>query len=632
MKFIIDLFLKLSRACLFAGIFFLCAIFGRYVTTFGINYADYMFLCVILTQIILLLTKIETIWEVKIILIYHIVWLVMELFKTNPSIWSRQYSDLWFFSIMTVPLYSGFMYSAVWSFIFQARDLLKLRFINFPKFRFTIPIAVAIYINFFTHHFIYDFRYIIFFLIILVAYNIFAVIEIDSKDRKIHVLFGLLLTWFFIRIAENISTFIGIRKYPNQQFERELVSLQKIFSWFLLFIISFVIVSWTKNKKQKDWTYLYDYKPSKTKYNIAFGWWWSGWHVRPVQSLIEFIHSNHIYDDKISRIFWFGQKDAMEYDIFLQITNKINNLTFVSILSGKFRRQKTIQALRQNIIDIVKFKLWICQSLFFVRKYDIDIIFCKWWFVALPLVIAGAILGKKIYTHESDTKAGIVNTISAKFSIQNFTWFDDVLPNSITIGQILSDDLTKFQSLQIWNQDDKITKTKILVIWWSLWASSIYDAILDIFKSNEKINHNFDFFVVGGILNKELRQKFVDFPNIQVFDFLDTPKLANLYQKCDICITRAWLTTLAETKLFGIKNIIIPIPRTHDQKTNAKFYSEKYGDLTVSQDDADFRIRLEDTILSFVWYQKKQNFDKNIILSQITNTKNIILDKMLDIK
>jgi UDP-N-acetylglucosamine--N-acetylmuramyl-(pentapeptide) pyrophosphoryl-undecaprenol N-acetylglucosamine transferase len=61
--------------------------------------------------------------------------------------------------------------------------------------------------------------------------------------------------------------------------------------------------------------------------------------------------------------------------------------------------------------------------------------------VALPVVLAGALLRKKIVVHESDTHSGLVNRIAARFASQVFTGFDDVLPRAKTVGQILSDNI-----------------------------------------------------------------------------------------------------------------------------------------------------------------------------------------------
>ena len=47
---------------------------------------------------------------------------------------------------------------------------------------------------------------------------------------------------FFIWIAENISTYLGAWQYPDQAHAWHIVSGGKITSWFLLVIISFIIM------------------------------------------------------------------------------------------------------------------------------------------------------------------------------------------------------------------------------------------------------------------------------------------------------------------------------------------------------------------------------------------------------
>ena len=57
------------------------------------------------------------------------------------------------------------------------------------------------------------------------------------------LLLGFILVSFFIWIAENLGTFAAAWTYPEQQDGWSVVSLAKMGSWFLLMIISFVLVT-----------------------------------------------------------------------------------------------------------------------------------------------------------------------------------------------------------------------------------------------------------------------------------------------------------------------------------------------------------------------------------------------------
>lgn len=56
-------------------------------------------------------------------------------------------------------------------------------------------------------------------------------------------LLGFVLVALFIWFAENIGTFANAWRYPDQSPGWDLVSINKLGSWFLLLIISYAMVS-----------------------------------------------------------------------------------------------------------------------------------------------------------------------------------------------------------------------------------------------------------------------------------------------------------------------------------------------------------------------------------------------------
>lgn len=218
------------------------------MTTFGFPLYDFMFVCVICIQVVLIYTKRESRDEFAVIMIFHLVWFGMEVFKTHPEIGSRAYPGEWFFKLRGVPLFGGFMYSAVGSFLFQAWDRLQVQFRRFPPFRSIIYIAILIYINFFSHHFLPDVRYILFGLTAIVAWYSQIYYTVDGERYSMSVLLWLFGAWVALWFAENLATFWWAWVYPNQQVGRDIVSFSKIWSWLLLFIVSIVIVCCYKMK------------------------------------------------------------------------------------------------------------------------------------------------------------------------------------------------------------------------------------------------------------------------------------------------------------------------------------------------------------------------------------------------
>ncbi len=248
-QFILELVIfgkKQAEASIFGGNLLAILILTKWLdfSDFFLTRYDLIFLFAVVFQIILVVTKNETWREVKVIAVFHILATLMELFKTNPAIGSWHYGkEGGFFMLATVPLFTGFLYSSVGSYIARAWRIFKLSFNNFPSLTSISLLATAIYLNFFTHHFIPDLRIWLF----LATFMIFAKTRVYftmvKTPRSMPLLIGFALIAFFLYIAENIGTYSKTWLYPNQEIAWHLVPPSKYGSWFLLIIVSFTLIA-----------------------------------------------------------------------------------------------------------------------------------------------------------------------------------------------------------------------------------------------------------------------------------------------------------------------------------------------------------------------------------------------------
>jgi uncharacterized membrane protein YoaT (DUF817 family) len=202
---------------------------------------DFLTFFAVSVQVIMLATKLETKEEAFVIFLFHIVGTCMEIFKTSMGSWV--YPEPSVMHIYGVPLFTGFMYASVGSYIARSWRLLDFKFTAHPSRIVCALIAIGIYVNFFTHHFILDLRYVLFAVIALAFGRTMLYFKVWKEYRKMPLLLGFFLVSFFIWIAENVGTFTAAWVYPSQQQGWHLVSLGKLGSWFLLMIISYVLVS-----------------------------------------------------------------------------------------------------------------------------------------------------------------------------------------------------------------------------------------------------------------------------------------------------------------------------------------------------------------------------------------------------
>ena len=242
---------KEARACMFAGLFFVSIFLVPREGVLGLPRYDVLLIIALAIQFFMIWSKLETLDEAKAILMFHAVGFALEVFKTSGSIQSWSYPDFAYTKVLGVPLFSGFMYAAVGSYVIQAWRLLDVRILHHPPYWMATMIGIAIYLNFFTHHYIGDYRWYIAACAIGLYARATVIYRPYDRDRKMPLLLSFILIGFFVWLAENISTFFCICKYPNQFGAWSVVHIGKWSSWSLLVIMTFSIVSHLKHIKNK---------------------------------------------------------------------------------------------------------------------------------------------------------------------------------------------------------------------------------------------------------------------------------------------------------------------------------------------------------------------------------------------
>ncbi len=198
---------KQAWACLFAAVMLALLIGTHLVYPKGawLPRYDFLLLCAVTVQIAMLVFKLETIEEAKVILVFHIVGTAMEVFKTAKGSWI--YPEPSLSRIGGVPLFTGFMYAAVGSFMTRCWRLFDFRFTRHPSLGALGLLALAIYVNFFTHHYLPDARYVLFGLAAVLLGPCVIHYRVWDVHQRMPMLLAAPLTAGFFWLAENIGTF-----------------------------------------------------------------------------------------------------------------------------------------------------------------------------------------------------------------------------------------------------------------------------------------------------------------------------------------------------------------------------------------------------------------------------------------
>jgi uncharacterized membrane protein YoaT (DUF817 family) len=236
--------LKQGWACIF-GAAMLAVLVGTklwYPDGAALARNDFLVLAAVVIQVIMVVFRLETLRELRVIVLFHIVGTGMELFKTDVGSWIYEGEGL--LRIGGVPLYSGFMYAAVGSYMVRVYRMFDLRFERYPRRWITAVLAALIYVNFFTHHYVFDARYLLLAGIVVVFGRTWMQFTVFRSRLRMPLVVAFVLVAVFIWLAENIATWSNAWAYPNQVDGWHLVSVAKLGSWFLLMMISVVLVAW----------------------------------------------------------------------------------------------------------------------------------------------------------------------------------------------------------------------------------------------------------------------------------------------------------------------------------------------------------------------------------------------------
>ncbi len=155
----------------------------------------------------------------------------MELFKTSAGSWTYPEANL--FRLGGVPLFSGFMYAAVGSYLARVTRIFDFHFSHYPPTWATVALAAGIYANFFTHHYGPDLRLLLFAATALLFGAARCTTRLPLPPPHEHA----------ARLLPRLPLHLVCREhrhrlahliYPNQQAGWSMVSLGKLSSWYLL--------------------------------------------------------------------------------------------------------------------------------------------------------------------------------------------------------------------------------------------------------------------------------------------------------------------------------------------------------------------------------------------------------------
>ena len=284
--------------------------------------------------------------------------------------------------------------------------------------------------------------------------------------------------------------------------------------------------------------------------------------------------------------------------------------------------------------SLLKILFLTAKSFFFLKKNNISILISTGGYMSLPLCLAAKILNIKIFLIEPNMVLGRANRFFLNFSRKLICYSKNLinLPSGInqklaTIKPLIRKEYYEPRTYQ------KLDNLFTIIIIGGSQGAKIFDKLLN--KIFVSISKKVSIKIIHQTSKKNINflKNFYSQNNIESRVFSFDHNLNEVLKQCDLCITRAGASSLAEIAFLNIPFIAIPLPSSKDnhQFENAKYYKEQ--DCCWIIDQKNFseqkfeKLLIELTNKSQDYMVKKNNLQK----LNYQNTWNNVNQKILKI-
>jgi UDP-N-acetylglucosamine--N-acetylmuramyl-(pentapeptide) pyrophosphoryl-undecaprenol N-acetylglucosamine transferase len=299
----------------------------------------------------------------------------------------------------------------------------------------------------------------------------------------------------------------------------------------------------------------------------------SGGHVIPAAILCEHLskESDIIISTDI-RGSKYLNKDI--YKIKIIDTPKLNNIFFLPL-------------------GLIKIIFLTIKSFFLLKNEKITKLISTGGYMSLPLILAGKLLGLKIYLLEPNLVLGRANKYFLNSCYKIFCYTDKIknFPNHFKNKIAIINPLVRHE---IYKKNISKANTNIfniLVVGGSQGASIFDNNLKNTFVNISK-NFTIKIFQQTSEKNINYLKNFYSNNNIESSIFSFDKNFYDTIHQADLCITRAGATTLAELSVLNKPFIAVPLPKSKDnhQFENANFYKDNDSCWVLTQDSFEDKI------------------------------------------
>ena len=284
----------------------------------------------------------------------------------------------------------------------------------------------------------------------------------------------------------------------------------------------------------------------------------TGGHIYPAISIINTIKEY----DKNSEFLYIGTTNRMESKIVPKRNIPYFGIEMIGLSKNIFKCLKSVN-LTLKSMKIVRKK---------IKEFNPDIVIGVGGYVTFPVIYEAYKLGYKTLIHEQNSISGKTNRLLSKYALKVAV----SLPGSlkyfpkekvIFTGNPRSSEVVLAAPLK--KEELKLHKNKklVLIVMGSLGSMTINKELLNIIPKFQ--DKDYEVILVTG-QNYYDEFKDIKINNVKIVPFLDN--MLNVLKVCDLIVTRAGASTIAEITAIGLPSILVPSPYVAN---NHQYYNAK---------------------------------------------------------
>ncbi len=333
---------------------------------------------------------------------------------------------------------------------------------------------------------------------------------------------------------------------------------------------------------------------NRKTYRFLFAGGGTGGHLFPAVAVAEKIKL--LIPD--ADILFIGTKSKIEGSVVPKLGFKFKPI-WIKGFSRKFNFE--------NFLFPLKLFISIFQSIFININYRPLVAIGSGGYVSGPAIFGSNLVGAKIILLEQNSYPGVTTRLLERYADEICISFEDSKKYFKDKTKVLLTGNPVRENLSLINKNEALKefnftgdKKTLLILGGSLGAASINEAVAGLVE--KLVNNNIQVIWQTG---KNYYDKYKSFAreNVLVRPFIE--KMNSAYSACDLLISRAGATTIAEITALSISAVLVPSPNVAEnhQYFNAKSLADKNAALLV--EDKNLKNDLAGIITNLIFDDSK---------------------------